>query len=77
MAMEVQPRFEQDIGTLQSLVSQVQARFKVMEQKLTSIPNADEIYTRAVDAPMGKIRDTEMKVASNTIHIKDLIEKLT
>lgn len=26
---------------------------------------------------MGKIRDTEMKVASNTIHIKDLIEKLT
>ena len=31
MAMEVQPRFEQDIGTLQSLVSQVQSRFKVME----------------------------------------------
>ena len=48
-----------------------------MEQKFTSLPNADEIYTRAVDAPMGKIRDTEMKVASNTIHIKDLIEKLT
>ena len=31
MAMEVQPRFEQDIGTLQSLGSQVQSRFKVME----------------------------------------------
>ena len=26
---------------------------------------------------MGKIRDTEMKIASNTIHIKDTIEKLT
>ena len=49
----------------------------MIESKFSAFPNPDEIYNRAIDAPMGKIRDTEMKIASNTIHIKDTIEKLT
>ena len=40
------------------------------------MPNQDEIYTKAVNVPMGKIKDTEMKIASNTIHIKDISDKL-
>ena len=40
------------------------------------MPAQEEIYQRAIDVPMGKIKDTEMKIASNTIHIKDLTEKM-
>ena len=69
--MQVWPKLEQDIGSIEQSTNHLSAKLKVVETRLGEI-SQDEILKKTLEFPLGKIKETDLRVASNTFMIKEM-----
>ena len=69
--MQVWPKLEQDIGGIEQSTNHLSAKLKVVETRLGEI-SQDEILKKTLEFPLGKIKETDLRVASNTFMIKEM-----
>ena len=73
--MQVWPKLEQDIGGIEQSTNHLSAKLKVVETRLGEI-SQDEILQKTLEFPLNKIKETDLRVASNTFMIKEMQDRI-